>query len=76
MKWLTKPALLQQVPEPNKWLMAENELYQDNDGSIYLVPRMYKTDNYTSYLSGRIRKRENLVRSTTRDYVSKKISWM
>lgn len=47
MKWLTKPALLQQVPEPNKWLMAENELYQDNDGCIYLVPRMYKTDNYT-----------------------------
>lgn len=47
MKWLTKTALLQKVPEPYKWLMAENELFQDKDGSIYLVPRMYATDNYT-----------------------------
>ena len=47
MKWLTKPALLQKLPTPNKWLMVENELFQDEDGSIYLVPRLYKTDNYT-----------------------------
>lgn len=47
MKWLTKPSLLQQLPEPNKWLMWENELFQDEDGSIYLVPCYYKTDNYT-----------------------------
>ena len=47
MRWLTKSALLQKLPAPNKWLMAENELYKDNDGTIYLVPRFYMTDNYT-----------------------------
>ena len=47
MKWLTKEALLQKLPMPNKWLLAENELYQDSDGSIYLVPKNYISDNYT-----------------------------
>ena len=47
MRWLTDSSSLQKRPEPNKWLMRHNELFEDEDGSIYLVPRNYITDNYT-----------------------------
>ena len=47
MKWLTDDARLEKLPEPNKWLLVDNELFEDEDGSIYLVPRNYKTDNFT-----------------------------
>lgn len=46
-RWITDGASLQKREEPNKWLMRHNELYQDADGSVYLVPRRYITDNYT-----------------------------
>lgn len=47
MKWITDNSRLEKLSEANKWLMVDNELFQDEDGSIYLTPRNYKTDNYT-----------------------------
>lgn len=47
MKWLTDNSRLEKLPEANEWLLVDNELFQDEDGSIYLVPRNYKTDNFT-----------------------------
>lgn len=47
MKWLTDEASLQKHRKPNKWVMRHNEIFADEDGSIYLVPRNYITDNYT-----------------------------
>lgn len=46
-KWLTSKSRLEQSEEPNHWYLLDNELFQDKDGSIYLVPKGYKTDNYT-----------------------------
>lgn len=47
MKWLTDKSRLEQTNDCNDWYLLDNELYQDDDGSIYLTPRNYKTDNYT-----------------------------
>ncbi len=47
MKWLTDKSKITQADEPGDWYLAENELFMDEDGTIYLVPRNYKTDNYT-----------------------------
>ncbi len=47
IKWLTEKARLQQSEEAGDWFLMDNELFQDDDGIIYLVPRNYKTDNYT-----------------------------
>lgn len=47
MKWLTDGASLRKASKPNKWIMRHNELYADSDGSVYIVPRNYITDNYT-----------------------------
>lgn len=47
MKWITDGASLAKDKKPNKWILRHNELFKDEDGSIYLVPRNYKTDNYT-----------------------------
>lgn len=47
MKWITDNSRIEKLSEANKWRMIDNELFQDEDGSIYLTPRNYKTDNYT-----------------------------
>lgn len=47
MKWLTSNSRLEKAPKPNKWLLVDNEVFQDEDGAIYLVPRNYVSDNYT-----------------------------
>ena len=47
MKWLTDDSRLEKSSKPNKWFLLDNELYQDDDGSIYLVPRNYETDNFS-----------------------------
>ena len=47
MKWLTHKSRLEQTDECNDWILLDNEIYKDDDGSIYLTPRNYKTDNYT-----------------------------
>lgn len=47
MKWLTDNSRLEKLNEANEWTLVDNELFQDEDGAIYLVPKNYKTDNYT-----------------------------
>lgn len=47
MKWLTADSRLEKMPAPNKWKLIDNELFQDEDGSIYLTSRNYVSDNYT-----------------------------
>ena len=47
MRWLTDNSRLEKLPEANKWLMLDNELFLDEDNSIYITPRNYITDNYT-----------------------------
>lgn len=44
--WLTSKSRLEQG-ERKQWFLCDNELYKDDDGEIYLVPRNYETDNYT-----------------------------
>lgn len=45
--FLTSPALTEQLPEKGMYKLLSNELYQDDDGSIYLAWRGFKTDNFT-----------------------------
>ena len=47
MKWLTDKSRIEQSDKAGDWYLLDNELFQDEDGSIYLTPRNYKTDNYT-----------------------------
>lgn len=46
-QWLTSDSILEKLPEANEWQLVTNELYLDDDSTLYLVPRGYKTDNYT-----------------------------
>ncbi|DAB01931.1 TPA: hypothetical protein CPT96_03235 [Candidatus Gastranaerophilales bacterium HUM_10] len=46
-KFLTCPARIEQLDEKGKYKVLDNELYKDDDGSIYLVWRGYETDNFT-----------------------------
>lgn len=46
-RWLTEKSKLEQSDGCNDWYLLNNELFMDDDGNIYLVPRNYKTDNYT-----------------------------
>lgn len=45
-KFLTSASRTEQVGR-RKFKLLDNELYQDDDGSIYLVWRNYITDNFT-----------------------------
>lgn len=47
MKWLTDKSRIEQGHSQNCWYLIDNELFLDEDGSIYITPRGYKTDNYT-----------------------------
>lgn len=46
-KFLTQKVRLEQCCERRYWHILDNELFKDDDGTIYLVPRHFKTDNYT-----------------------------
>lgn len=46
-KFLTGVARIQQTDKKRVWKVLDNELYMDDDGTIYLVPRNFYTDNYT-----------------------------
>lgn len=46
-RWLTDNSRLEKSSKPNKWFLLDNELYQDDDGVIYLAPRNYETDNFS-----------------------------
>lgn len=45
--FLTSKAEMVQTDKPGIWQTQHNQLYWDNDGQIYLVPRYYLTDGYT-----------------------------
>lgn len=46
-KFLTSPARIEQLPQKGMYRVIDNELYRDDDGSIYLVWRGFETDNFT-----------------------------
>lgn len=46
-KFLTSKAIIQQLKERGMYRVLANELYKDDDGSIYLVWRNFETDNFT-----------------------------
>jgi len=45
-KFLTSPAAIKQFSK-GLYKVLSNELYKDDDGFIYLVPRGFQTDNFT-----------------------------
>lgn len=47
MNFITDFAELGQTAEPNYWYTKHNQLFKDQDGVIYLVPRYFITDGYT-----------------------------
>lgn len=46
-KFLTKPSVTEQLNKKGKFKLMSNELYRDDDGTIYLAWRGYETDNFT-----------------------------
>ena len=47
MRFITGHSRTEQLDEPGLWKTLDNQLFKDNDGSIYLVPRNFKTDGFT-----------------------------
>lgn len=47
MRFLTYFSEMGQTPKPNIWATLHNQLFKDDDGVIYLVPRYFLTDSYT-----------------------------
>ncbi len=47
MRFLTAASRIEQLPQKRMYRLLDNELYLDDDGSIYLAWRGYTTDNYT-----------------------------
>ena len=41
MKFLTYFTEILQTPEPNYWITKHNQLFKDENGAIYLVPRFF-----------------------------------
>ena len=46
-KFLTSSAKIEQIGKKGMYRVCDNELYKDDDGSIYLVWRGFTTDNFT-----------------------------
>ena len=46
-RFITAKSRIQQVDVPGYWKTLDNELYMDDDGSTYLVPRYFWSDGYT-----------------------------
>ena len=46
-RYLTERVRLEQTNKKRIFRILDNELYQDDDGTIYIVPRFFQTDNYT-----------------------------
>lgn len=46
-KFITTPTPILPLKERGKYRLIANELYQDDDGSIYLAWRNFETDNFT-----------------------------
>ena len=46
-RFITAKSRIQQVDIPGYWKTLDNELYMDDDGRCYLVPRYFYSDGYT-----------------------------
>lgn len=46
-RFLTQKVRMEQCHQRRYWHTLDNELYKDDDGTIYIVPRHFKTDNFT-----------------------------
>ena len=46
-RFLTQKVRMEQCCQRRYWHTLDNELYKDDDGTIYIVPRHFKTDNFT-----------------------------
>lgn len=46
-RFITAKSRIQQVDIPGYWKTLDNELYLDDDGKLYLVPRYFYSDGYT-----------------------------
>ena len=46
-KYLTQKVRIEQTGKTRIFRTLDNELYKDNDGTIYIVPRYFQTDNYS-----------------------------
>ena len=46
-KFLTSPAKIEQTNKKGIYKVLGNELYKDDDGTIYLAWRLFRTDNFT-----------------------------
>lgn len=46
-KFLTSASRIEQLPKKGMYKLLDNELYQDDDGAIYLAWRGFQTDNFT-----------------------------
>ena len=46
-RFLTQKVRMEQCCQRRYWHTLDNELYKDDDDTIYIVPRHFKTDNYT-----------------------------
>jgi len=46
-RFITAKSRIQQVDIPGYWKTLDNELYMDDDGKCYLVPRYFYSDGYT-----------------------------
>ena len=46
-KFLTQKVRMEQCRQRRYWHTMDNELFEDDDGTIYIVPRNFKTDNFT-----------------------------
>lgn len=46
-KFLTAHSRMEQLNTPGKWKLIDNQLYKDDDGTIYICPRNYITDGFT-----------------------------
>lgn len=46
-RFITAKSRIEQVDVPGYWKTLDNELYLDDDGSLYLTPRYFWSDGYT-----------------------------
>lgn len=46
-KFITSHSRFEQTNIPEKWKLIDNQIYQDDDGTLYLCPRNYITDGFT-----------------------------
>lgn len=46
-RFITAKSRIQQVDIPGYWKTLDNELYMDDDGKAYIVPRYFYSDGYT-----------------------------